>query len=352
MAAEPDKEIKVTEIILIVRNWFFNILSQWHKIALITILSGILGICYAWLTPAVYIAEMSFVTENESGGRMNAYAGLAAQFGIDLGGGNNNSFEGENLIELLKSRNLVERTLLTKINDRELLIDYYLINNNIISTDDKKKAFFKFEESSRNNTRQEDSLLAKIYKQIIKTKLEVYKKDKKLSQIVIRMKDNNEYFAKQFTELLAATAIQYYTDYKSKRARQNVEILQRQADSVRGMLFGSMNQVASLADLNVNPNRQTLRTGIQRKQIDVQVNSVLYAELLKNLELAKLSLRKETPLIQIIDNPKYPLEKKKPGRFFTGIIFAFIGGFLSLLFFSLKFWYFKTIEKEKNGVNG
>ena len=35
-----------------------------------------------------------------------------------------------------------------------------------------------------------------------------------------------------------------------------------------------------------------------------------YGELLKNLELAKYSLLKEIPYIQIIDIPHYPLDKK------------------------------------------
>lgn len=35
-----------------------------------------------------------------------------------------------------------------------------------------------------------------------------------------------------------------------------------------------------------------------------------YAELLKNLELAKYTLLKQTPFMQVIDEPKFPLEKK------------------------------------------
>ncbi|MGI8637486.1 MAG: hypothetical protein ACR2KZ_18980, partial [Segetibacter sp.] len=88
--------------------------------------------------------------------------------------------------------------------------------------------------------------------------------------------------------------------------------------------------------LNVNPTRQIVRTGIQRKQVDAQVNGALYTELVKNLELSKMGLRKETPLIQIIDTPMLPLQKKKLGRLLTGIIFAGLGFFLTLGYYFIR----------------
>ena len=47
------------------------------------------------------------------------------------------------------------------------------------------------------------------------------------------------------------------------------------------------------------------------RQVDVQANTAILTELVKNLELAKVDLRKETPLIQIIDTPILPLPFEK-----------------------------------------
>jgi hypothetical protein len=150
------------------------------------------------------------------------------------------------------------------------------------------------------------------------------------------------FFAKRFVEKLADNAIKFYTDYKTSKNLANVLILRRQTDSVKEMLFGNINDVASINDLNVNPIKQVLRTNGQKRQVDLQVNSALYTELLKNLELSELNLRKETPLIQIIDTPKLPLRNEKKGRLFTGIIFAFIGGLLYSLYLLLYRWIKET----------
>jgi LPS O-antigen subunit length determinant protein (WzzB/FepE family) len=346
MEQRIESEITVIEVINKGRSLIRFLWSKRLAILLIAFLFGLVGILYAWLQKPIYTAEMSFTTETENGGKLNAYAGLAAQFGFDLGGGSNNIFEGDNLAELLKSRKLVIQTLLTPAgNDHSLMIDQYLIKNDIkFKTPD-----VRFYIDPARNTRFEDSVLNMVYVDITKSQLEVFRKDKKLSIIILRMTGNDESFCKNFVELLAKNAIQFYTDYKSRKARQNVEILQRQTDSVRSMLFGSISDVAAINDLNVNPMRQSLKTPAQRKQIDVQVNGTLYGELLKNLELSRLSLRKETPLIQVIDTPQLPLDKKKPGRLLTGILFAFFGGSFTILFLLCRKWYLKNINSSLLG---
>ena len=52
-----------------------------------------------------------------------------------------------------------------------------------------------------------------------------------------------------------------------------------------------------------------MRVDQNRKLIDLQISMTLFGELTKNIELAEISLRKETPLIQIIDYPRFPLER-------------------------------------------
>ncbi|MDD3196201.1 MAG: hypothetical protein PHU68_10455 [Paludibacter sp.] len=53
--------------------------------------------------------------------------------------------------------------------------------------------------------------------------------------------------------------------------------------------------------------------------------AAVYGEVLKNLETLKLDLARETPLVQIIDTPRYPLKKDKLGKI-KGIA---LGGFLA-----------------------
>ncbi len=344
----PDKE-KVTIVNVVQHGKFLfqYLLGKWLIIGLISLLCAILGVTYIWLKKPMYIAEMSFVTETESKNNISAYASIAAQFGIDLGaGGSSSLFEGENLIELLKSKHLIIQTLLSKINkEREaLMIEQYLAIEGLADEETSKMNFEKYYQQPE---RKRDSIILKAAVNIRNKFLSINKRDKKLSIIDLRMFYKDEMFAKRFCELLAYNAIQYYTDYKVKKSKQNVAILERQTDSVRSMLYGNIGEMAAINDLNVNPTRQIVRTGSQRKQVDVQANSALYVELVKNLELSRLSLRKETPLIQIVDTPILPLEIKGIGRLLGGIIGGFIGAILTIVFLVLSMWY----NKIKAAVN-
>ena len=69
----------------------------------------------------------------------------------------------------------------------------------------------------------------------------------------------------------------------------------------------------------------------------MQVKSALYTELLKNLEISELTLKKETPLIQIIDRPILPLKNQKMGRAIGAIIGMIIGCILTAIFLGTRY---------------
>ena len=68
-----------------------------------------------------YEGSLTFLVEEKgssaSGGGL---ASIASQFGIDIAGGGSGSglFAGDNILDILKSRFIVERVLLSKIKDR------------------------------------------------------------------------------------------------------------------------------------------------------------------------------------------------------------------------------------------
>ncbi|WP_207495326.1 Wzz/FepE/Etk N-terminal domain-containing protein [Aridibaculum aurantiacum] len=330
-----DKEISLVEVNHIIRGWFRYIMSKWLIIALIALVFAVLGVLYAWSQKTEYTSELTFAAEGESKGGLGGYASLAATFGIDMSAGGGGAFEGDNLIELIRSRRIVENTFLTPVDingKKELLVNYYI---RATDKDFAKDQQVTFEVDQQPGNRKRDSIMDVFYQDAL-TRLNIGRVDKKLTIVSATFRSEDELFAKLFLENLVNNVIDYYIDYKSLKGKQNLSILQRQTDSVRRLISGGIVDVAATNDLNVNPLRQIVRTGVQRKQVDVQVNSALYQELVKNLELSKISLRKETPLIQIIDSPRLPLKKKKMGRLKGAIIFGLAGGILALLIFTIK----------------
>ena len=146
------------------------------------------------------------------------------------------------------------------------------------------------------------------------------------------VKTESELFSKLFCEQLLKETSDFYIETKSKKSRLNVDILQHQADSIRAELNGAITGVASASDnvYNLNPAFNVKRTPSTRRQVDVQANTAILTQLVVQLEMAKVGLRKETPLIQLIDRPILPLEKEKLGRFISLMLGGFFAGFLTV----------------------
>ena len=303
---------------------------------------ALLGATYVYFTSPKFTARVTFFSDNDKGGKLGGYANIASQFGIDLGMGNEGAFSGDNLIALFKSRVIIEKTLYSKVDSSSniLLIDQYFHIHNIEKIGIRGRKSYDLTNTlfyQVDDQRLKDSIVGKICEGYTKDNLEVDKVDRKVDIIYVSLTEGNEVYAKKFTETMVNNVIDYYMNYKTSKSRNNVEILRHQADSVRERLYGGITTVAELNDLNVNPLKQAPKTGIQKKQTEMQVNAALYTELLKNLEIAELTLKKETPLIQVIDRPVLPLKNQKMGRAMGAIIGLILGCIFTCIFLGTRF---------------
>ncbi len=351
----PNNEIIDFEALNLRITYFLNIINKLKKILIIgTTFGALLGLSYSFFKKIEYKATYTFTIEEDkqSGGLMNfgsGASGLASQLGIDLASGNNGLFAGSNIIELMKSRKIIQKTLLTEIDINEKnkipLINYYLnsqLLNNIGYGNIKFDALKKQE-----LTIEQDSILNLVYLDVLKNNLKVEQKNKKLSIITIDFTSKDELFSKLMCENLVDVVSNFYVEIKSKKARENFEILNKQADSIRRELENAIVGVARSSDdvYNLNPAFNTKKTPTSKRQIDVQANTAILTQLVGNLEISKINLRKETPLIQPIDKPILPLYSDKPSKIISTLIGSIIG-FLLTVVFGILIQYFKKFKEK------
>lgn len=337
---EQNDEISLKELIEKGKEWFDYLLSQWKIIVLAGIVGGALGLTYSFSKKPIYTATLSFALEDEKGGGLGGALGLASSFGLDLGGSGGGVFTASNLIELFKSRSMVEKTLLSPVivdGKKISLAEMYIQKNEWRSGWNKKPDLAKLEFLPNANrqkfTRVQDSIMGTMYANLSTSALSVAQKDKKVSIINIDVTSENELFSKYFCEALAKEVSDFYVDTKSKKSRENMRILERQTDSIRRELNGAITGVAVANDntFGLNPAMNVRRAPAARSQVDVQANTAILTELVKQTELAKVTLRKETPLIQVIDRPILPLPKEKFGKARGLVMGGFFSGFLMVL---------------------
>jgi uncharacterized protein involved in exopolysaccharide biosynthesis len=336
-------EISLKEFIQKIKEWTQYLKTQWKLIMGIAALGGIIGFVYASFQKPNYQATTTFVLEEDKGGGggLGSAMGLASSFGFDLGGGGSGLFTSANIIELMKSRLVVEKTLLNPVQvaGKEIsLADFYIQYNELKEVWSKKPELmnisFPVDADRTKFSLQQDSILQTISKDLTKENLTILQKDKKVSIISLTVKTENELFSKLFCEQLLKETSDFYIETKSKKSRLNVDVLQHQADSIRAELNSAITGVAAATDnvYNLNPAFNIRSAPSKRRQVDVQANTAILTQLVAQLELSKVSLRKETPLVQLIDRPILPLEKDKVGRLKSLILGGFLAGFLTVMY--------------------
>lgn len=339
------EEITIKELIEKIKQLYSYLLSQWKIIVLAGIIGACLGLTYSFMNKPVYTASLTFAIEDDKGGGASGVLSLASQFGLNLGGSGGGIFEGSNLLELFKSRNMLEQTLMKPIVYKGKTISYaemYIQMQEWRENWSEKPKFAKlqFPPNTKRKyfTRAHDSILGLIYSDLSKNSLSVGQKDKKADIITMDITSVNEQFAKNFCEDLARQVGLFYVTTKSKKARNNMEILERQTDSIRTELNNAISGVATANDnnFNLNPALNVRRVPSSRKQVDVQANAAILTELVKQTELAKVTVRRETPLIQVLDRPIYPLKMEKVGKLKGLVVGGVFFVFLTVLFLTIK----------------
>lgn len=346
-----DNQFTLKEVIQNLRDWFRYFLSQWKTLLLAGLIGMVLGALVSIFKKPVFHAETSFVLEEGDTGSLSQMSGLASLVGVNLGslGSTSGLFQGDNIMELYKSDRMLGETLLSPFSEEELLIDRFVTFEEL---DEKWASKVDIPSMDFSISREEfsvaqDSVVKEVAKLIREKQLAVSKPDRKLSIIQVSISSKDEAFAKVFNETLVNKVNTFYYETKTKKTGENLAILQSQADSVRAILDESIGAYASAQDRvpNANPLLSKATIESRKRQIDVQASGAVYQEIVKNLEIARVNHRNNSPLIQIIDSPRYPL-KRTEIRLVKGIVLgAVIIGLLVLFGLYFNRLYQKHVQE-------
>ncbi|MDI9364548.1 MAG: hypothetical protein QM541_06335 [Flavobacterium sp.] len=315
-------------------------------IILATIIGALLGLVASIFSKSSYVGELTFVLEDSKSNSLGGYASLASQFGIDLSSNGGGAFQGENILQLLKSRLLIDKTLASAYDNKQTIEEAYFESSDLKEQFKSKGYTYKILMDT-NNVKSKiprDSLRKIIFEKVIRENLLLEKPDKKNTFIKVTFKSNVEQLAKIFPEKLVSEAIRFYTVTKTQRSLLNVDKLQAKADSILFIMNNKTYEAASNQDVNVNPLKKQSTIPLELTIRDKAILQTMYGEVVKNLELAKINVAQETPLVQIVDTPILPLNKVKL-RKLEAIFLGGIFGFVIITFILIIFIVTKNIYK-------
>ncbi len=357
-AAQQDDEISLKELMQKAREWWQYLLSKWLIILVFGLGGAAIGLVASLLTKPKYTAHLSFALVEKSAGG-GGLADLASSFGLSgmLGGGSTGTFSGDNLLEIIQSRHSIEQTLLSPVDyqsKKQNLVDVYILVNEVnkgwkdqTKNIELQTLTFPIGQKRETLTRTQDSVLYSIYSAIVKSNaLTVARKDKKLSLVNLDFVSKDELFAKLFVEKLMSETYQFYSETRTAQSRSNIKMMELKADSIRRLYESSLYKGASYSQANINPALQMAAVPGIKQQNNAQLYATVYTEVLKNLESLKLDMARETPIVQIVDIPRFPLEMEKLGKVKAVATGGILGGFLIVLYL-LGALFLKSAMEEK-----
>lgn len=329
--ANKNQQIELRDLFLKLSEYKKEILIQKFSIIKGVVIFGFMGVLGSFLLKTSYTSQLSFVVESKSSSPLASYASFASQFGIDMTG-ESSTFSQENVMEIIKSRAVIEEALMQKatINkSRDLLIEHYLIINNYKDGwEEKGLTNLMFNKGFISTSH--DSILLYVWNEIVKEKLSVEFKSSDASIINLVFTSFNEEFAKVFVETLIEEIERLYVSISIEKAKSTLDYLNERADSIFNELQHTEREYARIKDINARIIKASGRLKELQLMRDVEILNTIYLELIKNIEISKLTLLNTTPIIQVIDKPRFPLEKNKISISIAILFGGFLGGFLSI----------------------
>ena len=331
-------------------NNYLNYIKRYLYIFLFAGVLGLsLGVYYAYQYRPYYIANLSFILNDSKSSGGSTLSALAGQLGLGSGSPN---ITDDRVLYLGKTKRILGEAMLRKLSNSDVSIADKLaevlklkngwVNDTTLFDLDKITAKHVSELTYKEN-KAIDQIIVFILKS---NRLQIESVSKKSSSFVgvqnsgiiqINFECRNEQVSIEFVNAIYDELAKFYINTMTKNLQANYDLIAYKTDSIRDLLHEIEEETASSSDMAMNIFRFKGKLNEQRLRRDVNILNILYAESIKNKELAKFNLEQDRPVFQLVDTPMAPLDTKGKSMLTYGFLGMFVLAFLGIGFFSLLY---------------
>ncbi len=338
-----DDEITLKELIEKILEFWRELWSKKWWIILIT-LPFLLYFGYkAKISLVTYQAALTY-TMADGGGGGGGLSGILGSFGLGKGG----KVNLDRIVELSRSRNIIQKVLFTKVPLDTLDGKNDFIANHIITLytldekwTNKKKDWsgFRFSSDSiKAFTPDELAALKMVHGKVVggkDVKDPIFSNGFNEDTGILTMTSNtvDEELSIIFCNRVFEELKDYYVLSSTKSSEKSFNFVAEKTDSIIGLLKSKQYQLAKFNDSHRNLSDPNML--VQRKILETEIQklTLMYGEATKNYEIADFSLEAGTPEISIIDEPLPPLEPIAESLLISLIKGGLLGGLIASGFF-------------------
>lgn len=154
--------------------------------------------------------------------------------------------------------------------------------------------------------------------------------DKKTSAIRLSVSAQNPDVAMQVSEAVVSLLQQYLTNYRTEKARRDLEYYEQLYEEARVDYFQAQQRYADYLDSNQSVIMQRGRAEQDRLRNEMSLAYSLYSSCAQQVQTAKAKVQFDTPAFNMIEPPRVPLDGK-PSKKILLFLFVFFGAILSSL---------------------
>lgn len=258
-----------------------------------------------------YKTEIVFIVDGDNAGN-GGLLELASSFGLGGGMGSNASlFSGENFKELLKTKSIFRKALLTKVKygkQEDIFANIFLEKSQISKFEwkDRPSDFYNHRFKSDDISKlsyQDKNILDALY-DFLKGQTIIANENQKSTFQTLTVETRDDTLSYIWAKLYLKTVTNFYIDTKTKKSQELLVIMDKRVDSLRSALYYTQGKLANYNDQNQQIIFQRARIIAERLQLNSQQLQGMYLESVRNYDNLKFSLAKETPLFTIISEPE------------------------------------------------
>lgn len=332
-----DKDVKKThEVDLIALAQ--KVLEEKRLMAKFVLVAAIIGVIVAMGRTKAYTAEVILAPEMSSGGLGMAdnLMDMAASFGFDIGTKSSiDAIYPEIYPTLMSSNDFIIQLLDVPVTLKEsettkTFMNHLLTDNSIPFWSYPmiwiKSLFKKKEESAGKGkidpfrlTKNEEGLIERIRGAISCVV------DKKTSIITIKVTDNDAQVAAIMADTLQQRLQKYITDYRTKKARTDVEYYARLFKESKKNYDEAREHYTSFADSNAKTVLQSYIAKQEELENEMELKQKLYSQIATQLQSAQAKVQERTPAFTIIQSSTVPNLSSSTPRSYTVLAFIVMG---------------------------
>ena len=329
------------------------VLKKWWVVLIFAILLAFLLRFYAVWKKEQYISHADFAVKGTEGSSTSSLASLASSFGIGITTGT--EFTNELFLGILQSRSVVKEALMQKrtmsvkkgVAPREDYLANFYTEMYPKWTKKKKLKNFTLEHGSLDSiTVYEDSCLTIIYDELVEKDLTVeFSDDAGMNQMEFASLSRD--FSFHFADYITYASSDYYINAQVQNEQKTVALMESKADSLRGLLESKEEQLARIQDGSSFQVKFAGYVSQNRLLREIGLITTEYSTTFAQLQLARFDLQNKTPLVDIIDQPKYSTIKEKEQTTMFMIIGLILGVIFSSIGLSVRKYIRDSVEESK-----